>query len=200
MVVVTTAVVHHVVTEADDVRRTWGTTRAVVVAAGPVAAGELLDAGNTALEHRPDRFVPDGALTILPAGRRADRDLIRSEVVTESALGSPGAGAVASQLPDDTVGVTVSTGDLRPPVVAGDVVDLYTVPNDYSMPDDYSTPIDVSAPDTSGFAGPRRVATSATVIEVDDDQVTVAVAADDAADVSGASLTGAVALALVQTR
>jgi len=200
MVVVTTAVVHHVVTEADEVRRTWGTTRTVVVAAGPVAAGEPLDAGNTVLERRPDRFVPDGALPELPAGRRADRDLVRSEVVTESALGPRGAGEVASQLPDDTVGVTVSTGDLRPPVAADDVVDLYSVSNAYAGPVDYAGPIDVSAPDTGGSAGPHRVATSATVIEIVDDQVTVAVAAEDAADLSAASLTGAIALALVNPR
>jgi len=179
--------VHHVVDTARATERSWGATSPVVVVTATVAAGGSVPAAALAVERRPVRTAPVGALHRLPPPARARIDLGPGLVLTAGMLDTVRRGATASALPDGTVGVVASTGLLRPPVERGDRVDVLAG----------SSAVDVLV-ERTGEAAAGPVARGATVLRVEDDRVTLAVRPSEAAPTGGAALAGPVALVLLR--
>ncbi len=123
-----------------------------------VAAGELLDAGNTGVEDRPASMVPDGALDEAPVGRRASVDVPAGEPLLRDRLAEESLGALAARLPEGSAGVTFPRAEVQPTLEVGDRVDVYS-----------------TISDVTGTAS-ARVADSAIVVHLDARSVTVAVA------------------------
>jgi Flp pilus assembly protein CpaB len=163
--------VHHEFRPADATRRAWGSSTPVVVVTAPVPAGTRLRSPAVVVRPMPLGIVPEGALQQLPTSGRATIDLAPGQVLTAAMVDRSRRGPVAGALPAGTVGVVVGTGPLRPAVSPGDHVD-------------------VVATDTTA----RR----ATVVQVSDDAVTLAVRPAEAAAVGSAALVGPVALILLR--
>ncbi|UDY37879.1 SAF domain-containing protein [Dermatobacter hominis] len=162
--------VQRTVTSAAEARAAWtGSTTALVVRR-PLAAGADVTTADLTTERRPAAVLPTDALAELPAGALAAVRLSPGTVLTPALLDEKERSATARALPTGRVAVVVRTGDLPRLASRGDVVD-------------------VAAPTWDG-----PVATSATVVAVDGDAVTLAVMEDDAAATAAASLAGPVAL------
>ena len=163
------------VEQAREDRTRWGSMRRVVVATRDLTAGELLDASNIALDDRPVTMVPDGALDVLPSGRRADVDVPAGEAVLVTRLAGARLGALAARLPEGSAGVTFARAEVQPALEVGDRVDVYA-----------------SVSDLVGTAS-ARVADSALVVQVDEHAVTIAVADGEVRDAAAASMSEGVA-------
>jgi Flp pilus assembly protein CpaB len=174
--------VHGVVAAADAERARFGSTTPALVATGPIAPGEVLDAGNTALVDLPVALVAAGSLTARPEGAAARTAIAAGEVVNGVRVGRGGDGPVAAALPDGTRGVSVPLGDAALPLRVGDRVD-------------------VVAAITAGVGGAARVvAPGATVAYVGDGAAVVAVTTVELAPVAQALADGGVVLALSAPR
>jgi Flp pilus assembly protein CpaB len=159
---------------AEAARDAWGSSVRVVVVARAVAAGEVIEAADVAVETRPVAVVPDGAVDAPPVGRVATATLVAGEVVVDARVAPAGLSGVAAVVPEGwrALAVPTSTSGLGapvPPLAAGDRVDLL-------------------APDV--------VAADAVVVAVGDGAVTVAVPGDDVAAVAEALATAVVTVAL----
>lgn len=148
----------------------WRGDVEVLVVVGNRDAGSRLDLDDVRVERRPSALVPAERTRSLPRGATAAVRIPRGTVLTDPLLRRDRRSATARALPPGTVAVVVRTGDLPRLAEPGDRVD-------------------VAAPTWDG-----PVATGATVIRTEADSVTLAVAEDDAAATSVASLAGAVAL------
>ncbi|MFN6119454.1 MAG: hypothetical protein ACK5CE_07445 [Actinomycetes bacterium] len=104
-------------------RLAWGESVTVWVADAEVAAGGAVAARRTAM---PLALVPDGALTVEPAGATALRTVGRGEVLTHRAVGDPrslvGAARRAVAVPADDTTLPVEVGDRVAVVAAGAVL------------------------------------------------------------------------------
>jgi hypothetical protein len=146
------------VTRAEATRRRWGTTTTVVVLARPVAAGTAVGPA-TVVREWPVALVPDGSLrtrSALPADAVAVADLAAGGPVTPGMVAAP----ARERRPE----VALPTGEVAPPVEAGDEVTVWAT-TDPSL--------------GSGRATTRAVAVGARVVEVGDRRVVVAVTADE---------------------
>lgn len=171
---ITTVTVGRLTSAAADERARWGEARPVVVAARDHEAGERVRGEVRLL---PAALVPAGALAELPAGATTVTELDAGEIVLARRLAPDGLSLVAARLPDGTRGVAVPHGIAPLPVEVGDRVDVLA----------------------SFEADTLVVAAGATVVAVDDDAVTVAVAEADAPAVAYAVNAGAVTMALSGT-
>jgi Flp pilus assembly protein CpaB len=171
-----------VVQQAEDAAAAWGEGVPVLVAIRDLRPGDRLDPGTVRVRTRPRATVPDGALTELPADRRAAEAIYAGEVVRAERLAPSGLSALAARLPAGTraIAVPVDAGTL-PPLEVGDRVDVLV-----------ALPSDVAGDGPPGFP----IATSAPVVDVSETAVTVAVRADDATRIAVALGAGAVTLAL----
>ena len=161
--------------EAAAARDAWGRSTGVAVAVRDVARGEVVAAGDVAVQRRPLAVVPDDALQEPPVGRVTTAGLVAGEVVVSSRLAPAGLSGVAALVPDGWRAMAVPTsasgfGSPAPPLAVGDRVD-------------------VLAPDV--------VAADALVVAIDDTAVTVAVPADDAPALAEALAAAVVTIALV---
>ncbi|MFQ5556756.1 MAG: SAF domain-containing protein [Acidimicrobiales bacterium] len=106
-------------------RQRWGPGAEVLVAAEPVAAGELLVARSVRRAAVPDGLLPDGAIRSLPVGARASAPIGRGEILVDHRLADADRSAAAARLPPGTRGLTVNT---RADVTEiGDLVDLHAL-------------------------------------------------------------------------
>jgi len=96
-------------------RDSWGTTRTVWIASGPVAAGEVVRAAAT---DYPTAMVPPSAVASLPADAVAARPLATGEVVVAADVAADGL------VPADWV-VFAVPADGAPTLIAGDAVTVF---------------------------------------------------------------------------
>ncbi len=96
-------------------RDSWGTTRTVWVASGPVAAGDVVLA---AAADYPTAMVPPSAVSSLPADAVAARSITAGEVVVAADV------AVDGLFPADWV-VFAVPADGTPVLIAGDAVTVF---------------------------------------------------------------------------
>jgi len=147
-------------------RERWGARVPVAIATVDHEPGDVLDAEVVLL---PAAMVPAGALAEPPAGQRVAAWIAAGEVVLERRLAPAGLSPVAARLPPGTRGVAVPPGIAPLPVEVGDRVDVL---------------------------GPALLASSALVVAVAEDAVTVAVRDAAARRIADAVLTGTVVLVL----
>lgn len=155
-------IVHDRMTAVDAERASWGTTRSVLVADGPLAPGDPIAVTSTEL---PMAVVPTGAVTSLPDNARLRQRVADGEVLVDldiTATPGPAAGADA-----DTVVVAVRD-DLAPTLRIGLAVQV--------------------------AADGLIIADDATIVNITDEVVFVAVDPADAATVSAANGAGLAAL------
>lgn len=172
LAVVAGLLVHRGLDDAATARAAWEGGRRVLVLRSPVGAGSQIRADDVEVLRLPSVATPSDAIATLPGGATASIDLGAGTAVGRSMVSSRRRNPVARSLEPGRVGVVVRTGDLPSPATPGDVVDV-TAP-DWELP----------------------VATTAHVIRVDGDAVTLAVREVDASATATAGLAGPVALVL----
>lgn len=199
MAAVVALVTFHLAVDARHLRDGWGRTVPVAVTTRAVTAGELLD-GAVRLERRPAAVVADGASPTLPApGRRAAHRLPARRELVAGDSAPPGRGPLAAKLPPGTAGVTLRPDGSAPPVAPGDRVDV--VATTTGTLDAAPFPEDPGPPDADPADGADRRTTEwprlarlATVLEVGDGTVTVAVDEAEAVATAAAAATGGATL------
>ena len=159
-----------------------GRTGPGVVATRDLAAGAVLDTGNTRVDHQPEPLVPDGAVRGAPERSSAGRTRVRGRGGATGAARPRPASEVAARLPAGTraMAIPVEPGQ-APPLVIGDRVDVLV-----------ALPPEMAGDGPPGFA----LATEVLVVDVSDAAVTIAVPTDTAPRVAVAFGAGAVTLAL----
>lgn len=168
----------------------YGRTRAVLVATRAIAPGDAIDGDSVALVRWPVTLLPSDALTAVPPDRVATADIADGEVVISGRVsGGSGRGA-ATLVPPGARALAVPLLVPGLPLRPGDRVDLLATAGG-GDPAGFS---DDAAPSASRPA--RPVAADALVVAVDDQAVTVAIEADDAAAVAVALTSGTVVVAL----
>lgn len=171
-----------VVRRAEESAAAWGARVSVLVATRDLAAGAVLDAGNTRVDHHPEPLVPDGAVRALPDDGRLAEPVYAGEVVREERLAPGRLSEVAARVPSGTraMAIPVEPGQ-APALGVGDRVDVLV-----------ALPPEMAGAGPPGFA----LATDVLVVDVGDAAVTIAVPTDTAPRVAVAFGAGAVTLAL----
>ena len=155
-------------------------TVAWVVTSG-LEPGDVVGADDVTDEARPASFLPAGAVTEAPTGRRVTHLLEPGEIVVEHRLAGGDRRGAAALVPEGWRAIAVPALEAALPVEVGQRVDV------------------LAAFDTAGTgATGSTVAEDGVVVHVaDDGTVTVAVTPSQAARVVAALANGLVALALV---
>jgi len=175
-------VVASVVAQAEAAREGWGATEDVLVAVGPLEAGDPIYPSDVAVRARPVATLPASALRHLPTDAVAGAPVVEGEVLVAERLAGAGRSPAAVRLPPGTRAVAIpAEAGLTPPLAVGDLVDVLVA----LAGDEAERP--------PGFT----LVDGAAVVAVDDDAVTVAVPRADAPRVAVALGAGAVTLALV---
>ncbi len=162
---------------------TYGELQNVPVAVALIRPGEPLDTGTVRWEHRPAAGVPPGAVTDLTEGALAATAIYPGEVIHGERVAGGGSG-LSSRLAPGVAAVSVPTSYGVPPVQPGDRVDLLATFDSFA---------DEAAPEASS------VARSATVLEMGEDTVTVAIRASEVPSTVSALVWGAVTVVAVGT-
>jgi pilus assembly protein CpaB len=176
--------VHALVSDATEARDRFGELVGVVVVQRAIDPGDVLDAGDLAVERWPSALVPEGALRQVPRGRAARVALVPGEVLVGERIAPDGLSGVAAAVPDGWRALTVPVDpSAAPPVASGDRVDvLVTI---------------VGAGGGGGLEVPTVVAAPrALVVDVTETAVTVAVPAERASRVAFGIAAGHVVLAV----
>lgn len=211
----TIATVVLLVSAAGAARERWGTSRPVAVATRDLAPGEVVDADAVEVRDLPAGALTEAAVADAPEGAVVRQPIYAGEPVLASRLAPGGLTGAAALVPAGhrAVAVPVGPGGM-PPVAVGDLVDVLAVlplgsgldiangtdpPDDSALDDstadDYTA--EASTP-TGGDGGAPAFAlvAGATVVDVAEQAVTVAVPEPDAPRVAWALSNGAVVLAL----
>lgn len=149
----------------------------VVVATGPIDAGQPLNEHNTEARRYPALTLPPDAVAALAGGEVASAALYPGDMVTAARLGGLALG--------DRTEVAIPAHSALPPLAPGDLVNvLVTLP----------------IPDGSGAQtqATLTVATAAVVTHTAEHAITIAVAEPELLPVASAVIQGSVTLALVQ--
>ena len=157
---------------------TYGELREVPVAVALIRPGEPLGAEAVRWEKRPAAGVPPGAVTDLAEGALAAAAIYPGEVVHTERVAGSGSG-LSSRLAPGVAAVSIPTTYGVPPVRPGDRVTLVAV-------------FDTFAAEATPEA--RAVARHATVMEVDEDAVTVAVRISEVESTVTALVWGAITI------
>jgi Flp pilus assembly protein CpaB len=172
--------VHSMAAAADAERARWGDSRTVAVATRDLAAGTAVEPADVELRRLPRAALPPGAVTEAPVGRLVTAPTYSGEVLDERGLAPHGSGGVAALVPDGHRAVAVPTDPSTvPTLVVGDRVDVVVA--------------------TDAFGGqvrPSVAAAGATVVDLGDESVTVALPEHEAPAVAVAAAGGLVALTL----
>lgn len=160
---------------------TYGELREVPVAVALIRPGEPLGAETVRWEQRPAAAVPPGSATDLAEGALAAAAIYPGEVVHTERIAGSGSG-LSSRLAPGVAAVTVPASYGVPPVQPGDRVNLVAVVDTFAAE---------SAPEA------RTVARHATVVEVDEDAVTVAIGATEVEPTVSALIWGTIAVVAV---
>ncbi len=164
-----------------QVVETYGSLREVPVATALIRPGESLGSETVRWEMRPAASVPPGAVGELAEGAVAAAAIYPGEVIHTARL-EGGGGGLSSRLAPGTAAVSVPASYGIPAVRPGDRVTLVAV---------YDT--------LTGDAPPqaRPVAHDATVVELGEDSVTVAIRASEVEPTVSALVWGTVAIVAV---
>jgi Flp pilus assembly protein CpaB len=183
LALVTAFAVVSLIGAAGAARDEWGRSRSVVVAARDLQPGDVVDAGAVTSRHLPDGVVTDAALSEVPTGAVVRQPILAGEPVVAQRLAPHGLSGLAALVPPGERVVAVPPGPAgSPPVAAGDHVDVLTV-----------LPAGLDADDADpAFPLVER----ATVLDVSDQAVSIAVPRPDAPRVAWAVSNGSVVLAL----
>jgi Flp pilus assembly protein CpaB len=174
--VLTGAFVYSRAAGAEAARHRWGTARDVVVAVHDLAAGHRLEPDDVRREPWPAALVPPGALSSLDEGVVVSAPVMAGEPVVRGRLGRARAGPVAAALAAGRRAVTIPVGDTPSPVVVvGDQVDLVAA----------GSPLDAQV-----------VARGASVVDVRERAVVIAVTTDELPAVAGGLVAGTVVVAV----
>ncbi|MEO7837533.1 MAG: SAF domain-containing protein, partial [Acidimicrobiales bacterium] len=173
--------VSHQVAEASARAERLGGLRQVPVAARPLAAGEVLASADVSVRRLPTAAIPEGPVSLSPAGRPALVDLAAGEVLLAAKLAPEGVRGVAALLPAGmrALAVPVEAGGLD--LERGHHVEVLAT-------------FDTEATEAGEPTFP--VATGAVVIDAGEESVTIAVSPDEAPRVAFALARGSVTLAL----
>lgn len=161
----------------------YGELRRVPVAVSLIRPGEPLNTETVQWRARPAAAVPSGALTELADGAVAAATIHPGEVVHSERVAGLG-GGLSSRLAPGVAAVSVPTDYGVPPVRPGDSVSLVAVFDSFATE---------AAPEA------RTVARHATVLEVGEEAVTVAIRAGEVHTTVSALVWGAVSVVAVGT-
>ena len=161
----------------------YGELIEVPVAAALIRAGEPLHAESVRWEQRPSGGVPPGAVTELAEGAVAAAAIYPGEVVHTERVAGHGAG-LSSRLAPGVAAVSLPAGYGLPPVQPGDRVSLIAVVDDF---------VTDSVPES------RMVARHATVLEVAEEAITVAVRESELQETVSALVWGTIAIVATPT-
>lgn len=169
-----------VVGDAREAQREWGTTIEVVVVTSEVAPGDDIEPSGVRVIRLPTEFLADDALNEpIHEVEVATRALRVGDVLTRRDVRSM---RDDLELPEGHRAVNLPSDPRLPPLQPGDSVDLFLMP------------------DHAGFGGAlevsRQLDNIATVIDVTDEAVTLAVAERDVAELVTATSLGRVLVAL----
>lgn len=186
LALVTAVAVATALAAAGSARDRWGTARRVVVATRDLSPGDVVDGGAVEVRDVPAAVVVPSALAEPPLGSVVRQPILAGEAVAALRLAPDGLTGVAALVPagQRAVAVPAVPGGM-PPVTVGDLVDVVAVV--------------AGAGDGAGEGGGEPAFTlvdGATVVDVDDQAVSVAVPRRDAPRVAWAVAHGAVHLAL----
>lgn len=162
-----------------------GGLRPALVAAADLPAGHRIEAGDVTTERLPEALLPREPASgdAAAVGSVLADAVAAGQVLSERDLAPHGLSPVAARLGAGRVGVAVPGGPGGLPVTVGDVVDVYAT----------------FAPEIAGDGEPTfAVARAATVVDVSEDAVTVAVRDGEVAPVAFAVAQGVVTLALTR--
>lgn len=159
----------------------YGELRQVPVAVTLVRAGEPLNAAAVRWEPRPAGAVPPGAANELGEGAVAAAAIYPGEVVHAERVAGL-SGGLSSRLPPGVVAVSVPTDYGVPPVRPGDSVSLVAVFDSFA---------------TEAVPAAQTVARRATVLELDEEAVTVAIRTAEVEPTVSALVWGAVTVVAV---
>ena len=161
----------------------YGELRQVPVAVSLIRPGEPLGTETVQWQARPAAAVPAGAVTELAAGAVAAATIYPGEVVHSERVAGLG-GGLSSRLPPGVAAVSVPAGYGVPPVRPGDSVSLVAVFDGFATE---------AAPEA------RTVAHHATVLELGEEAVTVAIRTGEVNATVSALVWGAVTVVAVGT-
>jgi Flp pilus assembly protein CpaB len=168
---------------AEATRERWGSTRRVLVATHDLSPGDRLDRASVREDALPRAMTPAGALSELPIGTVARHPILAGEPVVRERVAPAGLEGAAALVGPGRRAVAVPRAPVAaPPLSRGDLVDVLVV-----LPPDSDRGRDPPA---------FPVAERATVVDVGDDAISVAVPEDDAPRVAWAVTQGAAVLAL----
>ena len=179
----TSLTVFRLAAAADARARYWGTFAEVPVVDRPIEAGRRLEAGDFRMRSVPEALLPESDVVFEPTGLTAIVPLVPGEVIVEAKLAPAGLRGPTALLAAGERAVAVPRTDTTPPLEVGDRVDVIIT-------------LDASA---SGIgAGPPAfpIARAASVLEVTEAAVAIAVTADQAPKVAFGAAQGAVSLVL----
>jgi Flp pilus assembly protein CpaB len=191
---------------ADAARRRWSDTRPVVVARHDLHRGDLLTPGDVEVRDLPTTAVADSALATAPTGIVVRDPIAAGEPLVEARLGRQGLTGVAALLPEGHRAVSIAIGPLGVPAVqVGDAVDVVAVlPTEADLHGhgdggglEQTDEADESHESDEAAAPPAiTLVERASVVDVNDQAVTVAVPEDDATRVAYAAVQGIAVLLL----
>ena len=181
LALMTALVVSQLLGRARDEAARYGSPRLVVVATRDVGLGQVVAAGDLEVRRLPAALVPDGALA--DPGEAADRTAVVpvfvGEAVLRRHLAPWGRRGVAALLPPGKRGITVAAGAAAARLSKGDTVEVLAT-------------FDPAAAQGPGQEPTFPVATGASVIDVREESVTIAVTPEEAKRVAFAMTHGAV--------
>ncbi len=187
LAVTTGLAVQGALARASQAEAAYGQTRAVVVVTQTVDAGQALTVDDVEVRPWPQALAPDDALDAAPTGRTALVDLVAGEPLLAHRVSGDGASGAAALIGPGQRAVPVPLAVPGLPLAAGDRVDVLAggAPGGGPAGD---LPVDVGGADV--------VAADATVVDLAEEVVVLAVERTAAADIAAALTQGPVVVAL----
>jgi hypothetical protein len=185
--VISALAVSNALSGATAARDRWGESHSVVVVTEAVEPGERIDESNSSTETWPGPLLPAGALARLPTDATANDRLFAGQPLLDvQLLGRGGTLPFASA---GQVALPIPRGPAVVDAAAGDSVRLL-------IRSVGPTPMERADPTSSVLSGSSLL--SGTVVDTDEERLTIAVAEADAATVGEAVLAGAIAVMFEQ--
>ncbi len=159
----------------------YGELVEAVVAVADLDPGSTIGADDVTVALVPGSMHPPDAITEIPIGRDVRHPIVTGEVVAERRLAPTGAVGIAALLEPGQRGVTLPLAIHQAPLEPGQRVDVFSTTDPLHDGGRLSTTV---------------VVESVRVLAVDESTVTVAVAADDTANVVAAMTTSIITVAV----